>query len=268
MHATVATLRPDTLVLAGGGIKGASTLGAVHRLRTAGVLNDVRTVVGTSAGALIGALVATHVDMEKAMDVMCGMGYDPDFNFDTFLKDFGLDSGKSIDGLVAALLHRSYTFEQVRDIHDVTLVVCVTNLSQRKAVYIGPDTHPNMQVALALRMSCAVPLYFKAVKYEGEWYADGSIVDNFPCGWALDTGSVKVLGVSTKATHSIIKSFEAFVAALLEAAASNQPCPRADVLELELPGVAPLNFGVSATDLRRLFDIGVQQADAFVKKRV
>jgi predicted patatin/cPLA2 family phospholipase len=264
----------DTLVLSGGGIKGVATLGAVHRLKTRGALAGVRTVVGTSAGALVGALVATHADLMDSLRVITSHTYTPDFDFDRFFKDFGLDSGKSIDALVRSLLAEPYTFAGVRAAHGTTLVVCVTNLSRRRAVYLGPDTHPDMPVSLALRMSCSVPLYFSAVKYEGDWYADGSIVDNFPCNWALSNNlctageAGRVLGITTRATVAVIKSFEAFVVAMLESASAGQAGTGAEVLDLDLPGVSALNFGAPASDLRRLFEAGVQNAEAFMKKRV
>lgn len=258
--------KPDALVLAGGGVKGVATLGAVHRLQHAGLLKNVRTVVGTSAGALIGALVATRRDLQHAFRVICDHGYTPDFDFDRFFKEFGLDSGKSISSLVDALLESHLTFEDVRRLYGMRFVVCVTNLSQRRAEYLGPDTHPDMPLALALRMSCSVPLYFSAVRHEGAWYADGSIVDNFPCAWALDNGAAKVLGISTKAAHTSIRTFEAFVGALMESAAGSQTCARADILDLELPGVSALNFGARQEEMAKLFAMGDQQASVFLKK--
>lgn len=259
---------PDTLVLAGGGIKGVAVLGAVERLGAAGLLSKVRTVVGTSAGALIGALVATRKDLRGALDTICRHGYTPDFDFDRFGTEFGLDSGKCIETMTAALLEGPLTFADIKAQYGVSLVVCVTNLTRRRAQYLGPDTHPDMHVATAIRMSCSVPLYFSAVKYEGEWFVDGSIMDNFPCNWALDHGSTRVLGISSRASSTLVRTFEAFVGALVECAASSQPCARADVLDLDLPGISALHFGAPRAELVGLFTAGVHQADAFVKKRM
>lgn len=257
---------PDTLVLSGGGIKGVAMMGAVHRLRAAGMLRQVRTVVGTSAGAIVGALVATKKDLRRALDIMCNHGYAPDFDFTKLSTQFGLDSGKCIDSLVGSLLDEGLTFRQVKEQYDTQLVVCVTNITRRQAMYLGPDTHPDMPVALAIRMSCSVPLYFAAVEYEGEWFVDGSIVDNFPCEWAADHSDGNVLGVSTRPRATLIKSFEAFVAAVVESAASSQSCSRAHILDLDVSSVSALNFGASRSEFVRLFSSGVEQADAFVKK--
>lgn len=260
---------PDTLVLSGGGVKGVGMLGAVDTLRSAGLLTNVRTVVGTSAGALIGALVATRQDFKETLELIAGHGYTPDFDFDRFGKEFGLDSGRCITSLSRTLLKASgLTFADVRSKYGVTLIVCVTNVTRRRAEYLGPDTHPDMPIELAIRMSCSVPLYFSAVRHDGDWYVDGSIVDNFPCDWAVNNGAKQVLGVCSRPVRTPIKSFEAFVTAIVESAASSQSCPRADILDLDLPGISSLHFGASRAELSGLFRQGLEQADAFVKKRL
>ena len=264
-------VNPDTLVLSGGGLKGVATLGALERLRTAGLLAKVKTVVGTSAGALVGALVATRRDFRGALKTIGAHGYAPDFDFDRLSREYGLDNGQCIEKLLLALLDdkdADLTFAQLVAKYDIRLVVCVTNVSQRKAEYLGADTHPDMLIRQAIRMSCSVPLYFGAVKYEQNWYVDGSIVDNFPCDWAADNGATWILGVSTRPVQSSICSFEGFIGAVVESAASSQTCSRADILNLELPGVSSLNFGADPAVIASLFAAGMEQADAFIKKRV
>ena len=51
-----------TLVVGGGGIRGVAALGAAARLADAGLLADVDTFVGTSAGALVCAVLAVRGD--------------------------------------------------------------------------------------------------------------------------------------------------------------------------------------------------------------
>jgi predicted acylesterase/phospholipase RssA len=264
---------PDTLVISGGGVKGVAMLGAVSRLHTAGMLSGVKTVVGTSAGAIVGAMVATRRDFSQALETICTHGYTPDFDFDRLSKEFGLDSGKSISSLAGALLQdaRDATLGDIWRDYGVRLVVCVTNLTRRRAEYLSPDTHPSMPVLLALRMSCSVPLYFGAVPYAGDWYVDGGLVDAFPCEWATNQPFVKcVIGVSSRPATSVIKTFEGFMGAVVEcAAASCQRPPRADILDIELPSnVSSLNFGAPRDELTALFVTGVEQADAFLKKRL
>ena len=148
----------------------------------------------------------------------------------------------------------------------IRFIVCVTNLTSRRAEFLGPDTHPTMPIALAIRMSCSVPLYFTAVRHQDQLYVDGSITNNFPCNWALDNGSKRVFGITTRSRSSNISSFEGLLGALVESVATSQPCPRADVLELDLPDVLALHFGAPKSEIARLFALGADQAQAFVQK--
>ena len=258
--------RIDTLVLSGGGVRGVAMLGAISRLQAEGVLRDVHTVVGTSAGALMGALVATRCNLRASLDVISAHGYVPDFDFGRLFKEYGLDSGRSLDDLVAALLPPGITFAHVLRDNGVRLVVCATNLSTRTSEFFSADTHPDMSVALAIRMSCSVPLYFKAVSFNGSWYVDGSVSNNLPCDWAFSNGSTRVLGIALKARTSPINGIDAFLGALVEAAATTHATSGAEVLELDGPGVSSLDFGAPRSQLLRLFTSGAHQADAFMKK--
>lgn len=58
-----------TLVLGGGGVTGISWhLGVLGGLRRAGVpLDDADTIIGTSAGSVVGTLIAAGVDLEQAI---------------------------------------------------------------------------------------------------------------------------------------------------------------------------------------------------------
>ena len=250
-------------------MRGVAMLGAISRLQSSGMLDGMRTVVGTSAGALLAAVVATKRDLKGSLDIMCAHGYVPDFDFGRLLKEFGLDSGKSIDSLVDALLGpANLTFGDVQKLHGVRLVVCATNLTTRRAEFFCAATHPDMPIALAVRMSCSVPLYFRAVKYRGNLYVDGSVTNNFACDWALRNGCERVLGVTLKARGTSIKTLDNFLGALVEASAfaTQAPSTAIHILELDAPGTSAFDFGAPKSQLALLFASGVHEAETYLKK--
>jgi predicted acylesterase/phospholipase RssA len=262
--------KADTLVLSSGGVKGVAMLGTLHALHTVGELSQVRTVVGTSVGALVGALVATRRDLHRALDTIAQHGYAPDFDFSRLFKEYGLDSGKCIESLFTAMVgpdNARATFADIHRRHGIKLYVCATNLTTRHAEFFGPDDHGDMPVALAVRMSCSVPLLFSAVRYRDALYVDGALVNNFPCDWAYSHGAKKVLGITVKPERSAIVSFEGFIGAVVESAASGMPSSSADVLELDVQGVFGLNFAAPRPELERLFGLGADLATSFLKKR-
>lgn len=59
-------------------------------------------------------------------------------------------------------------------------------VDHNRLVHIGPDTHPDLPVARAVRMSVALPLFIASVELDGSWWCDGGVVDIFPVRPLLD----------------------------------------------------------------------------------
>lgn len=265
-----AAQRVQTLVVSGGGMKGVASLGAVVALRQAGALDHVRTVVGTSAGALVAAAYATNRANLRVLDTLAQSRYQADVDLSQFLASFGLDSGKHLERWIYTVLgNRAYTFRCIREQHGVDLVVCATNLTDRMPQYFGPDHSPDMDVGTALRMSCTIPLLFSAVKHEGKLYVDGAVADNFPMAWASDAfGAETVLGIAFKprATDPS-RTLEAYVGALLECS-TRRHFGAADgrVLLLDTGARSAFEFAMPRRDMRKLYASGARQARDWLKK--
>jgi len=264
--------RIETLVVSGGGMKGVASLGAVSALKRAGALKHVRTVVGTSAGALVAAAFATNRASLDLLEGFAAARYKPDIDLGNLLATFGLDSGRHLDDWIAVLLGgRSYTFRQIQEVFGTRLVVCATNLTERKPEYFCPATSPDMDVALALRMSCTIPLYFSAVTHQGTVYVDGAVSDNFPLAWAADTyGPHRVLGIAFKPRASNPgRSLEEYVGALLECSTRRHYAPEdRRVILLDSGARSAFEFNMSKKDLKKLFMSGSRQARMWLKKHV
>lgn len=265
--------RIETLVLSGGGMKGVVTLGAVAGLRRSGALKHVRRVVGTSAGALVAAAFALDRASLRLVDELAALRYEPDMDLGRLLVSFGLDSGRHLDAWISALLGgESLTFEEVRRRTGLDLVVCATNLTRRRAEYFGPDTTPDMDVALALRMSCAIPLYFAAVPHDSELYVDGGVADNFPLEWACSRyGEDTTAGFCFRSSGGDPgRAMQDYVSALLESAYARrlaQPT-RGCVLQLDASGTSGFDFRMAPRGMRKLYYSGYKQARAWHKKEV
>lgn len=82
------------------------------------------------------------------------------------------------------------TFRGLHRARGTTLVVAVTCVSLRRAVYFThtDEEYADTPVALALRMSCSLPLVLEPVWYKGLLFADGAIADPLPLTTALRVG--------------------------------------------------------------------------------
>ena len=255
-------------------MKGVASFGAVVALKRAGALRHVSTVVGTSAGALVAAALAVGRARSSLVDELSEAKYAPDFDLDNVRTGFGLDSGRHLDRWIRRILgDEAYTFQRIQDEHGMRLVVCATNVNRRGPEYFGPDTSPDMDVALALRMSCSIPLCFSAVRHADSLYVDGAVSDNFPLEWAATHhgGETMTLGIAFKprASHPA-RTLEAYVGALVECSTRRNYAARlprgAHVLELDTGANSAFDFTMSRRRLRGLFASGARQARAWLKK--
>lgn len=253
-------------------MKGIATLGALVELQKAHWLGACHRFAGTSVGAILAALLATDTNLEQVFrDHILNFKYCPSYDLGSLDKHFGLDTGVGLEKWIDALLGEPTTFAEIQAKYNNTLLICASNLNTRQPVIFGPDTHPDMDVALALRLSCSIPLYFTAKTYDKELYVDGAVTENFPIAAASAQGTYTVLGIRLKSTakpQSFKWTLESFLGALVECSvmdpAATQP-PHTLVLDVDAgPGTSPINFRMSPEAMKRMYDTGKTQARAFI----
>lgn len=86
--------------------------------------------------------------------------------------------------------HDLHLMHQLAPARFKELVLTGYNTDQKQGTFFSVDTHPNMPVALAGRISMSIPMFFKAVKMEvdGEMqsFVDGGVGSNMPSEVVLD----------------------------------------------------------------------------------
>ncbi|MDP1850065.1 MAG: patatin-like phospholipase family protein [Solirubrobacteraceae bacterium] len=206
---------PDAdLVLEGGGMKGIGLAGAVTALLRAGYA--FQRVAGTSAGAIVGALLAAGVGERGLSDAMARLRYErvPDRGPPrlpilseglSLLHSAGAYEGDYIHGFVRDQLERVgvRTFADLRRTDggdDVNLpperryrlVVTATDVTRGRLLRLPWDygllgLDPDEQiVADAVRASISIPLYFDpvivrdGVTGEPTTLVDGGVLSNYP----------------------------------------------------------------------------------------
>lgn len=60
------------------------------------------------------------------------------------------------------------------------LVVTATCVNRRMQRFFHRNHHPDMPVVTAVRMSMSIPLFFVPLKFDGDYYVDGGLLNNFP----------------------------------------------------------------------------------------
>ncbi len=186
------------LVFEGGGAKGIAYVGALEVLEARGILENIRRVGGTSAGAIIATLTGLGHSTAEISSILRGLDFTRFMDDDAgilrdssrFLREFGWFKGDEFRDWIAGIIrgktgNGDATFNDVRAqaeakrFRDIYFVG--TNLSTGFAEIFSHEHTPRMCVADAVRISGSIPLLFAAKRSpRGDVYADGAVLDNYP----------------------------------------------------------------------------------------
>jgi len=281
------------LVLEGGGVKGIGLVGAAEVLDKAGY--SFRRIAGTSAGAIVGSLLASRMPMDQLVELMQTIDY-------TKFRDENALDHIGIVGKAASLVFRRGIYQgdylhqwlsrqlAERGIHTFAdlklteawaqklppeqrykLVVIASDITQgrlirfpwdyRKCYGLDPDTQP---VADAVRASMSIPFFYKPFKLNRKLLVDGGMLSNFPIDLFDTTSDWPTFGLKLSARSSALthanptsNTYE-FVTAMLETLTSAH-----DQMHIDSPSTQKRTIFIDTFDIKATnFSITPQQQRA------
>ena len=234
-------------------------LGAAWHLQRQGMFDRATTFGGTSVGAVVAAGLVLGRTCRGMLEIAIRYPMRPDVAF----ENFGMDSGRGLEAFIRRVLgvRGGLTLKDAHERTGKTLRVCVCNLSKRAPEYWTHETHPDVSLVHALRISCSIPLVFAAVDHEGDLYVDGAVADSVPVARPDDALTVGFLDHHDEP----IRTAEDFVRAL-RVCAHKIPSSRY-ALRLDSVGVIDgMNLTPDARTMRSAFAAGSRQASKWTKK--
>lgn len=258
------------LVLSGGGAKGIIMLGALKALDDNKMLNDIKTISMTSVGSLIGVLYVMGYKIDELyeflsiLDISKMKSLQPSRLF----LQFGLDDGKKLILVVEKMLEAkkmspNITLLEFYDKTGIKLYITGTCLNDKKIYYFSHESHPNMQVKIAIRISTSVPLWFIPVEYEGNMYVDGCCMENYPIS-VFDKELDSTIGihlVSEKEHVKSINNLESFLINLVKCLEEGSELKAIcgyenNTIQLNPTNISSLNLNISKEFKKEMFDFG------------
>lgn len=154
------------LVLSGGGVRGMAHIGLIQAMKEFGISANI--VSGSSVGALVGALYANGNTVE---DMLAFFKETPLFkyNFLTLTKSGFIDTDRYVE------IFKGYFPEDSFDALEREFHVVATNLQKAEQRFFSKG-----ELIRPLLASAALPPLFSPLELNGELYADGGIMNNFP----------------------------------------------------------------------------------------
>jgi predicted acylesterase/phospholipase RssA len=279
----------DAMVFSSGGSRGIAHLGAIDMLerQTPGTVGKCRYFIGSSAGAVVATMLAMGITAKDGMDAfIVPFRYKKDIRLHLMSTLFGIEGGKSLEDFLETVVPKDVTFKDILDEHGTVLSVIGSNLNTSSAEIFDAIRTPTMSVFSALRISCAVPLLFTAVRMNNQYYVDGAITNPFPLSVASEIyGCRRILGLrfdtyatalDTTAHHAQPWTLDYFLGAvvdtLIHSSTLHVPARRGvitDVCTIQTPNdVTGISFDISPEKKFEIYDAGGESMLTFLKKMV
>lgn len=290
------------LVFEGGGVKGTAYVGALQVLEDQGILPQVERVAGTSAGAITALLVSLGYDLEEIRQIVLdsldfsrledGNGiyrnsrrlvsrygwYRGDYLL-CFVENLIAQRLGSADATFADLAQRARENDGYRP-----LWVVGTDISTNRSRVFSADTHPDLPLAEAIRISMSIPFFFAARQLEEGGkegvYVDGAVLRSYPISiFDVDgRANPETLGFhlgTSPIEHQPVNNIVEFTGQLFKSlvdvqldALCRSPEDVARTVFIDCSKVESTNFKISPTQQCGLMEIGAQATAEYLARPV
>jgi NTE family protein len=219
-------MKIDTLIFSGGGTKCLSFYGSLKYLFEHNIINEnfknINKMICVSGGLLyilpllldftIDSMIYGH--MKLKYDVL--LDYE-NISINNVLKYYGLFNNFN-ERMVVLLLERKgykkdYSLKDLYQKTNIEIIAKTINLTKGKIEYISYKNYPELPIRILINMTSSIPILFKPVIYNNNYYVDGGLCGNYP---GEINKSKNYLGFNTcpQSTHFKIDNFFDFNIAL------------------------------------------------------
>ncbi len=176
------------ICISGGAAEGYQFLGCLHYFYSeTNWTTSVRVFGGTSIGAAIASFLALGFTPREIMDLVCTFDIDHYLSIDLtkLPTDWGMiDSKRWRDYITQMIKQKWKKVPTLQELFDQTgNIVCMATWCMTQsphAVYLTPQSHPNVLISDAIAMSTNLPGIFTKMEHQGHLYIDGGFFDNCP----------------------------------------------------------------------------------------
>lgn len=180
------------LVLGGGGLRGLAHVGVWRALTEAGV--RPAGIVGTSVGALVGALAASGVTWQEmhalALEKSDIVRVNRRVAWINGIRQLSVFRGDALMDFYAELLpDRGWESMQI------PLLVNAVDLTDGSTEWFGTEARTDVSLVEAVYASSALPVFYPPFELEGRAFVDGGTAHPLALGCAERQGATGVVGV-------------------------------------------------------------------------
>ncbi len=182
------------LVLGGGGLRGLAHIGACEALSEAGIRPE--GIIGTSIGALIGALAASGMPPAEMRERSLALQREDILRVNrravwiNGIRQLSVFRGDALRKHLADLLP-----EGGWDALDIPVLVNATDLGDGSTVWFGSGARTDQSLVDAVYASAALPVFYPPFQAGGRAFVDGGIGCSLPLEKAEEEGAARIIAI-------------------------------------------------------------------------
>ena len=272
------------IVFAGGGARIFSHFGFMKALEERNLTENIVNFAGTSIGSLtafcliLGYTVEQLINIFTRIDLLKTVDINADSIFNYF-TNLGLDTGERYLRIINILIKKKIdkvgiTFKELYELTGKKLAVCATNISKMKWEIFDIDTHPDMEISLAIRMSCCYPYFLTPIEFNECLYIDGGVLNNYPINY-FNSDLDRTIGISNftcdkKETKIEIEDLLSYTLSILNCMSVDK---QRDVTNIYANNTVllecmtePINFSLTLEEKHAMVDEGYIATNIFLEK--
>ena len=190
------------IVISGGGPTGVIALGALQHLEKKQFWNieNIESIYCTSAGSLLGVLVALKFDWNTINDYIIKRPWHEAFQigisqiFEAYNKK-GLFDEKLLDIFFKPFFNsRDISMKMtLREFYEYTKIdfhVFSLEINRFQVVDISHKTHPDLELLKAVHMTSAIPMVVSPFCVDDDCFIDGGIISNYPLDYCIKNNCI------------------------------------------------------------------------------
>ena len=174
------------------------TLGAIQQLEKNDIIEreNIQSIYGTSAGAIVGVLYALHFDWDMMNDYIFQRPWREVFpiKVQTILEAYskkGIFDHSMIEKcfkplLQAKDLEMTITLKEFYEYSNIDLHMFTFEMNRFQVEDLSFRSHPDLLLLTAIQMTCAIPILVTPICLDNHCFIDGGVVCNYPLKYCID----------------------------------------------------------------------------------
>ena len=203
------------LVISGGGVKGLTILGYLHKLYENNLLDNINKYCGTSVGSIICFLLLIGYKPNEIFFILMEIDFESLllYSFDDIIDNphIGLYSTKPILFAIKKMtknkkISLKITFKELFEKINKSISITGVCLNDNSLHFFDEKNNPDMEVIKAIEISISIPLVFKPVHFNNKIWIDGGTLNNYPINY-FNNDLNNIIGINLKNKNIYIDQF-------------------------------------------------------------